>query len=494
MEQEQAQEIAERWVREEYGKLLGVGEMSVARRASGRVWSALLCFESDDGEHDVGVLDVDETGKIVDFPKREKLLDALLATRASDEPAAAAPLAEDDFSDLGGDDDFSDLVGELEEEDSRQSVFGAVDPGVIDEMARELIASGERDKLLEARTLLPQLLTRPDGRGEVLRRMGELELLLGELELGINYLEAAAREFADLADMESLGAVAEVVMSVVGEQRFSDNAVKRLLDRSRARMRPIDTLGQAPVFLDIGAEELFALEGLAQQVALPQQEDLMREGAPAISAYVVKSGVLSIRLATPDGGSRIVRSCFPGDFIGESSVLGPEGATCTATVRAECLTTLWHFAGRQLKSIGEEYPLITARIESARTMHRLDSFLSMHEAASSLDVAVRDHLLGCINGIRRASKGESLGREGKLPDGIYLVAEGRVELRIAGQPPRAYETDNFVGLRDTLHELVLEGDLICVEDSLLVSFEPEQLKKLAAEATPEVVAVLDRLD
>jgi len=479
------------WVREQFGALVALGDVTVNRGATGRVWAGELSCATRDGEVAIGNVRVGEDGAIVSAPTVDDLADAVVANRQALAPSAPAG-AEDDFSDLGADDDFSDLVDELG--GGRESVFGTVDPEVIEEMVESLVASGEREKILQARDLLPQLLTRHEGRGHVLTRMGELELLLGELELGLNYFEAAAREFADVADVESLGRVAEMTLQVVGEQQFTGSPIKLLLDRSRARLRPIARLDQAPVFIGLGPEELFDLQGIGQEVSLPKDGDLLREGDPAVKAFVVKSGVLSIRLATPDGGSRIVRSCFPGDFLGESSVLGGPGATCNATVRAECLSTLWQFGGDRLRELGSDFPEIKLRIESARTLHRLDSFMSMHEATSALDVAVRDQLLSCINGIQRVTAEQVLSGAGAVPLGVWLIAEGQVEYRVADRPPRVYGVNNYCGLRDTLHELELEGDFVATEDCLLVSFDTDRLKKIARDATPEVVAVLEKLE
>jgi CRP-like cAMP-binding protein len=491
VELDQAKDVIAAWAREQFGVLIGLGDVTVTRGATGRIWAGELSCATSDGEVIVGIVEVGEKGEVISAPTTDQVIDALVAARepsTAEQPAAA----EDDFSDLGMDDDFSDIVDEIG--GSRESVFDTVDPTVIEEMVESLVASGEREKIVQARDLLPQLLTRHEGRGHVLTRMGELELLLGELELGLNYLEAAAREFADVADVDALGHVAELTLQVLGEQKFTDSPIKLLLDRSRARLRPIDKLDQAPVFIGLGPEELFDLEGMGHEMTLPKEADLLREGEPAVRAFVVKSGILSIRLSSPDGGSRVVRSCFPGDFLGESSVLGAAGATCNATVRAECLTTLWQFEGARLKQMSAEFPDIKLRIESARTLHRLDSFMSMHEATSALDVAVRDQVLACINGIRRVATGEILSSAGAVPVGVWLVADGQVELRVADRPPRIYGSNTFTGLRDTLHELELEGDIVAAADSLLVSFDPGRLKKLAADATPEVVAVLEKLE
>jgi len=493
MDLDQARGIISAWAHEEFGRLLEVREINVIRRVSGRIWAGELYCTTREGDVKVGTAGVDEQGDLVEVFGADQLVDSLVRMRITQLEAAARETqvsAEDDFYDLSMGEDFGMGGGE----DELDGVFATLDPSGIRARADALIASTERDKLLEARELLPQLLINPDIRGSVLRQMGELELLLGELDLGVNYLEAAAREFADVADVDALDHVARLILQVVGDDRFESSIVKQLLDRARARMRPIARLDHAPLFIGMSDEELFQLSGASVQIAIAPGEDLLREGDPATMAFVVKEGVLSIRIETADGGSRVVRSCFPGDFVGESSVLGEPGATCTATVRGEIPAQLWRFEGRRLREIISEYPEVGMRIESARTLHQLDSFMSMHDATSALDVSVRDQLLGCINGISREPMGTVLEEAGDVPKAVYLVAEGRVEYRLDGRPARQYEVDSFAALRDTLHELPLEGRFVAGTDCLLIRFDPERLKRIAADAPPEVVAVLEKLE
>jgi len=118
----------------------------------------------------------------------------------------------------------------------------------------------------------------------------------------------------------------------------------------------------------------------------------------------------------------------------------------------------------------------------------------MHEATAALDVAVRDQLLGCISGMCRVPAGKVIEGPGDVPKSVHLIAEGRVEYRVGDNPPRVYETDDFAGLRDSLHELPLEGHFVTAAESLLVQFDPERLKNIAQAATPEVVAVLEKME
>jgi len=259
-------------------------------------------------------------------------------------------------------------------------------------------------------------------------------------------------------------------------------------------MRPIEDLGQAPAFAGLSREDIKRLESISSASTLAQGQILLKEGAEAVRAYVVKSGILSIRLETPDGGSRLIRCCFPGDLVGETSVLGASGATCTATVQAECLTTVWSFRGAKLRDLGRDLPIVRTRLEGARALHRLDSFFSMNETTQTLDARMRDRILACVTGLRRAQPDELLNTPGTVPPVVYLIAEGAVEYAAEGVPTQTFRSDAWIGLRDALHNLPTEGTFVSSQDCLLVAFDPKRLMMFAAEAPPDVVAVFERLD
>ncbi len=505
MDSERARELISIYVKEEFGKVLELREVNVARSSSGRIWMGSLYCVTAQGDIEVGSVSVNEDGRIIGGVTADILIGALSQIGSareslkppedSEQPEPMA--AEDDFSEVaelkdelafGGEDDeldgfdvIDDFFADLDHSDLRSQIIG-------------LLSSGKEEDLLQARELMPQLLVDPDQRGSVLRQMGELELRLGNIGDGLNYLEAAAREFADLASIKSLEHVAEMTARVVSESAFDTHPIKVLLDQTHARMEPVTNLEQVPAFTGLSAEEMFELTGAAEQIKVDEGNEILVEGAPAVLAFVIKSGILSVRLEAPDGGSRIVRCCYPGEFIGESSVLEERGATCNATVTAECETTLWRFWGEQLRELVGEHSSLRERIDAARKVHQLDSFFSMNRATGNLDARVRDRILGCIRAFRHVDASEILGEEGSVPPAVYLIIEGRIEYKRAGNVLRAYDTDAFVGLSDTLHELPLEGDLVAAAPCRLIVFDQTGLKTFAADAPPDVVAVLERLD
>lgn len=487
MDQSRAREILSRMVRESFGRMAELREVAVIRRASGRCWQGSLVCATKKGELRVGQIEIDDRGRVKEEFGVDELVDAL---RRADESAfkaalpPAAPASEDSFLD---DDATADPLDELD-----QFLGALVEPDLRERIDR-LVASGEKGAWLEARELLPRLLTHRQGRGNVLEEMAKLEVQLGETALALGYLEASAREYADAADLESLARVGLASRSLAGEEAWSASPTRELLERVTQQQRPLESLGDAPVFMGLPPAALTALAQIALDHNAAPGESLIVEGAEAHLAFVIRSGRVSVCLETPSGGSRVVRCCAPGDLFGESSVLGELGTTCSATMRAEGPVRLWKFRGSDLRGLCRDFPELRKRLEMERSTHQLDSFFSMKEDSDALDARVRDGILAAVSGIKRVQPGELLIPGGVPPVTVYLVVEGEAEHRGGEGEPTRFGRDGFVGLHDALHDLAVEGEYRAVAPSSLIGFDGKKLKELAAKAPPEVVAALERL-
>ncbi|HQK19549.1 MAG TPA: cyclic nucleotide-binding domain-containing protein, partial [Polyangiaceae bacterium] len=435
MDTVQARGIMTDFLRDSFGRVLQLRDVAIVRKASGRTWRGEVVCAVADEEIPVGHLIVHEDGRLIETCSIDDLVEAIRSVQRHAGPASAVDL----FSDF---DEPAPTSGPMVsfgiEEDIEHAIVG-IDEGMpLRDRIKQLKSAGRREDLLLVRDLLPQLLVETETRRFTLVEMGEIELRLGNSDLSLQYLEAAAKEFADRAEVKALELVASIAHRVLGEESFAANPVKQLLDLSRRRLRPIDHLGQSAVFAGLGQDEVDAIRGVATELTVEQGKILLQEGAEAVQAYVVRSGILSIRLQTAEGGACVVRCCFPGDFVGETSVLGEPGATCSATVRAECLTSVWGFRGSDLRLLGTKMPVLLTRLESSRALDRLDSFLSMHETTQTLDTRMRDRILSCVIGVRRSQANELLNTPGEIPSVVYLVAEGSVEYAAEDAPTRCF--------------------------------------------------------
>src|SRR4029078_2625348 len=105
--------------------------------------------------------------------------------------------------------------------------------------------------------------------------------------------------------------------------------------------RPLNSMFDCRSLSELRAGERATLEKAAELRTLGPSEILVVEGDPSENVFIVKSGLMGVYLEKPSGGSWLVRCCFPGWLLGESSVLTGSGARCTATLRAERVSEVW---------------------------------------------------------------------------------------------------------------------------------------------------------
>lgn len=498
MIQKTARDIIMAYLKEQFGRLAELREISIARSTSGRVWIGGVYCVTRWGDIEVGKVGVTENGRITGGLTVDDFVEALARIRTSAGSRRPAAPQEGFFFEV--EEDFSNIcpvapsLKESDETNALDAFFADITAQNLQQRIGKLLASGSIEDLLEARRMMPRLLSNHNQRGQVLKRMGELEFRLGENGLGLDYLEAAARDFADQADASALEQLVELAGTVLQPNELRQHRINMLLEQIRRRLLPVTGLEQVPIFSGLDEQDILSVSTAARLIDVPADEILLKEGEKAVRAFVIKSGVLAIHLEISGGGSRLARCCFPGGLVGESSILEGAEATCNATVKTKTDAILWQFDGSDLRARADELPELRARIEAKRALNRLDSFFSTNEITDSLDVRVRDKLLGCISTIRHVRAGEVLETKGKHPESAYLIIDGRIEYVKNGTPPRLYEPDSFAAVNDTLHELPLEGDFIAVEPCRLVSFNSDALRELARNAPPEVVSVLERLE
>ncbi len=489
----EASRIIEGYLREEYGKLLAHGSIERYRAALGQVWRAPVLCRAGEEEFQVGYVAVDDSGEIVEPVLPEELVAAIRAAAQSQagEPVAdelkaweeelASELAEEEFAQP------EQAVGPLE-------VEGQEDAEALWDRVEELLGKGDEASLLEARNLLPRILVFPEHRAVALSELAWVEMQLGHRDLALDYLEAAAREFADQADVESLRLLCEKVEELVGTEAFQGSVFHKLLLETDARVRPVAGLAQVPVLSGLEPELHEAVEGASDLVVVEPGQDLLREGEPSLNVFFVREGRLAVLVAAPSGELRPITMLLPGDLVGESSVLVEGEPTCNATVRAEERSVLWRVAAREMLALFARFPGLRDRVAAARELRNIHSFMSLHPTLGGLEDAYRFAVIGCILGVETFGPGTVVVPAGEPPQAGYLVLRGAVAQKVGGRTIRIFGPDDFLGFRDALHGIASECEYVALESTTLVMFDAERLRQVALDAPPHVATVLERLE
>lgn len=474
----------------EWGGFVVARDARLVRRAAGGIWLINVVIPASTGDVFVADLEVDEHGTMQNPLDVDKILEA--ARR----PIETPPIGDDPFaspdSELGG------LLGDLAEEEEAPPSTAALDDKALYARAQQLVGKGDNESLEKARLIMPRLLAAPDRRGAVLVWMAVVERKLGNPTLAVQHLEAAAREFADRFDLVTLEKLASLSVEIMGEEAFAASPIRRLLDDSRERMRPISTIYECPQLYGVGKDGEDWLGDHKVLHKLEQGKALVREGEPSRTVFVIKSGLVGVWLQNADGKtSRLVRCCFPGWLLGESSVLVADDPRCTATLRAERPSEVWAIEASTLKKFMTQNEDLRHRIAATKQLHGIDSFFSMHETLSQLEVLVRDELLGCIQKIEHVDADTVLIAADEPPKVACLVTRGELVVHegVPGKKPPlgTVGVDRFVGVRDAMHAIAPATSVVARAGSTVALLSADLLRKIAEKSPEHVIAVLERL-
>jgi CRP-like cAMP-binding protein len=477
-------------LRDNFGRLLDVRDVRRVRRVAGDAWTVTVVLAAPSGDLHVADLTVDDAGEISPPLGAEHVVEAVRrADRATHAPAAGLP---DELSDFGDD------VGSPEEAGDGDGDLGMLDEieEPVDVRVASALARGDAASLDEARELLPRMLADHDRRGATLLTMAAVEMKLGEPVLAKGYLEAAAREFADRFDLDSLEKAATLALELGGREAFAGSPVQTFLEQSRQRLTPFGSIFDARSFAGLPTDLRAKLEPHVTLRTLAPGETLVAEGDPSLNVFVVKSGLLGVWLEKPSGGSWLVRCCFPGWLLGEGSVLGGDTPRCMASLRAERVSEVWTCPAPIIRALMEEDLAFGQRIAETKQLHRIDSFFSMHETMGQLDVQVRDDMLSCIQRLETFDEQTLLLPANEIPTVACLVARGTLALLREGNdetPVAVIEADSFYGVRDTIHRIAPSVAAIARPGTTVAFFDGAKLQKLCERSAEHVVAVLERL-
>jgi type IV pilus assembly protein PilB len=130
----------------------------------------------------------------------------------------------------------------------------------------------------------------------------------------------------------------------------------------------VQFLKNVKLFTELSPESLAKLGNCLKQAEFPPAEVIVREGAPGVSMYVIKSGLVEVRKKDPATGiDFLVAQLGSGAAVGEMSLLTgkPRSATVT-TVQPTTVLTLTRADFRNLLTQHPEISLGLARILAER--------------------------------------------------------------------------------------------------------------------------------
>ncbi len=147
-----------------------------------------------------------------------------------------------------------------------------------------------------------------------------------------------------------------------------------------------DLLAQAPLFAELGADDLGALAAAMRQRQYRAGEPVFREGDPGTALYVIEDGEVKIVLGSSEGKEVVLSLLGRGDFFGELALLDGQPRSADAVTTAA--SRLWILERDHFLRLLAEQPRFAAALLAAmsRRFRRTDQLV--HDAAFS-DVRTR---------------------------------------------------------------------------------------------------------
>jgi CRP/FNR family cyclic AMP-dependent transcriptional regulator len=96
-----------------------------------------------------------------------------------------------------------------------------------------------------------------------------------------------------------------------------------------------DFLKSIPLFASLGEASLLTLAGAGKFMHVEKGQFIFFQADPSEKVYIVRSGLISIVLGSPDGREMVINEMRPGDFFGEVGVLTSQPRSTSAMARKE---------------------------------------------------------------------------------------------------------------------------------------------------------------
>jgi CRP-like cAMP-binding protein len=147
-----------------------------------------------------------------------------------------------------------------------------------------------------------------------------------------------------------------------------------------------DFLGRIPLFSDLKAASLAGLARSGRSMRFEKGQFIFYQSDSAENCYLVRSGLVTIQLESPDGREMVINEMRPADIFGELGVLTRQSRSASAVARTD--SELLIFPRQAFLAILEAEPLLARRILEI-TANRLRGSSQRESALAFLDAQAR---------------------------------------------------------------------------------------------------------
>jgi hypothetical protein len=136
------------------------------------------------------------------------------------------------------------------------------------------------------------------------------------------------------------------------------------LSKPITKVRPRELIEMVPLFAGLPTESLDEITQQATPVNFLTGDIIIGQDTHGDALYIVIRGRVKVTHHGPNGETRVLAELGPGDFVGETALLGNH--VRTADVYAEQPSTLLRLTRKEVVALAEHHPALARRLREAR--------------------------------------------------------------------------------------------------------------------------------
>jgi len=246
---------------------------------------------------------------------------------------------------------------------------------------------------------------------------------------------------------------------------------------------------RVPLFDDLPRDAFVELVNRLSYRRFLAGEQIIKEGQPGRSFYVIVDGKVRIWKSMPDGTELQLATLGEGTFFGEMALLS--GAPRTANVSAEDDTEVLEISDSVLRRLAGAHPQVAKSLKRFYRQRLLNNVMSISPLFKDFDQAEQKQIVEKFR-LRQAAPGEMLIKEGSQSDGLYVVLHGRVEIAAQTVDLATLKEGDIFGEMSLLTRQPATATVTSQGNSLLLRLPRDHFQELVV-THPQVLALVSEL-
>ncbi|MFL5439371.1 MAG: cyclic nucleotide-binding domain-containing protein [Myxococcales bacterium] len=250
---------------------------------------------------------------------------------------------------------------------------------------------------------------------------------------------------------------------------------------------------KVPLFDDLSQAAFVSLVNQLSYRSFESGQQILREGEPGRSFFVIVEGRVRIWKQLDDGTDVFLAHLDEGAFFGEMALLS--GAPRTANVSAEKDTVLLELSDVVLQKLARDHPGVVASLKNFYRQRLLSNVMAISPLFRGFDPGGQRQIIEKFR-LRPSSRGDVLIAEGTISDGLYVVLHGSVSVstKAKGAPvelAQLREGDIF-GEMSLLTRKPAAASVTATSNALLLRLPRERFQELVV-THPQILELVSEL-